>query len=293
MLIQRLDFAGQSQRAIASACNVAQSTVSKILASAPAPEAHAQARLHLSVPDGHVVVVSDAHYWPGEATTAHRGMLNLINRLVPNAVIMNGDAFDGARISRHPSIGWEKRPKLLNELQAVEDRMFEIQLACRISTELIWTLGNHDMRFETRLAAVAPEYEGLPGFHLKDHFPAWTPAWSCWINNNTVIKHRFKGGVHGAYNNTIHSGLSCVTGHTHRCLVTPYSDYRGTRFGVETGTLAEPYGPQFIDYTEDNPVNWQSGFAVLTFRGGELLPPELVYVVGPGQIAFRGSMIDV
>jgi hypothetical protein len=58
---------------------------------------------------------------------------------------------------------------------------------------------------------------------------------------------------------------------------------------VDTGTLAEPYGPQF-GYTEANPVNWCSGFAVLTYKDGKLLPPELCEVI-EGKAYFRGEQI--
>jgi hypothetical protein len=39
-------------------------------------------------------------------------------------------------------------------------------------------------------------------------------------------------------------------------------------------------------YLEHNPVPWASGFAVLTFRNGVLLPPELVEVID-GEAFFR------
>lgn len=84
-----------------------------------------------------------------------------------------------------------------------------------------------------------------------------------------------------------------VTGHLHQLKVTPYTDYNGRRYGVDTGTLADLFGPQFVDYTEANPVNWHSGFAVLTFKNGQLLQPELVQKWDEGTIEFRGQLIEV
>lgn len=52
-----------------------------------------------------------------------------------------------------------------------------------------------------------------------------------------------------------------------------FARINGRRYGVDTGTLADPDGPQFVDYLEASPTNWASGFAVLTFHGGKLLPP--------------------
>jgi hypothetical protein len=250
------------------------------------------ARFPLSVQDGVVLVFSDAHFWPGVRTTAFKGLLYFIEMLKPQAIICNGDAFDGASISRHPRIGWDSKPTVMEEIKACSDRLGEIESAAN-GAKLIWPCGNHDARFESFLAANAPQMEHVPGFKLKDHFPAWVPCWSVWINDEVVVKHRARGGVHATHNNTVNSGKTIVTGHLHSLKVTPFDDYNGTRWGVDTGTLAQPGGPQFVDYMEDGFANWRSGFAVLTFRNGGLLWPELAHVRDEGLIDFRGHLIDV
>lgn len=248
--------------------------------------------VNLNIKNGTVLVASDCHYWPGIITTAHIAFVQMCKELKPSAVIMNGDVLDGARISRHPPIGWEQRPTLIQELESCQQRLSEIEDAAP-NAKKIWTLGNHDARFETRLASVAPEFANIHGVHLKDHFSKWSPAWSCWINEDTVIKHRYKGGIHATHNNTVMSGKTMVTGHLHSLKVTPYSDYNGTRWGVDTGTMAPLYGPQTSDYCETNPVNWRQGFAVLTYHNGRLLWPELVHVCGNGEFEFRGKLHKV
>lgn len=258
---------------------------------APEPHPNSQ-RYQLDVPDGTVLVGSDGHYWPGKATPSHRAFVYLVKKLKPQAVVINGDAFDGASISRFPPIGWENVPTVAEELEAVKLRLGEISSASPEGCKRVWTLGNHDARFETRLATVAPEYADVEGIHLKDHFPWWTPAWSCEINNSVIVKHRFKGGVHAAHNNTLWSGRSIVTGHLHALKVTPLADYNGVRFGVECGTMADPQGPQW-SYCEDNPKNWCQGFVVLTFREDKLLWPEVCHVIGPDAVEFRGEVIHV
>jgi hypothetical protein len=255
------------------------------------PVEHA-ARKQLSVPDGVVLVFSDAHFWPGVRTTAFRALLMFIEHLKPKAVICNGDAFDGASISRHPRIGWDSKPTVIEELKACKESLSLIEDAAK-GASLLWPLGNHCARFENRLAANAPEFQGVAGFCLKDHFPAWSPCWSVWINDEVVVKHRYKGGIHATHNNTIHSGKTIVTGHLHSLKVTPFTDYTGDRWGVDTGTLADPSGPQFVDYLEDGPTNWRSGFAVLTFHKGRLLWPELAHVIGGNDVAFRGMVLSV
>lgn len=257
---------------------------------------HHAKRLDLGILNGVIVCFSDAHFWPGIRTTAYLGLLKVIDGMKPHAVINNGDAFDGASISRFPRIGWDSTPSIIEELKACEAALGEIEETARKArhnSRLVWTLGNHDARFENRLAANAPQYEHVKGFSLKDHFPAWEPCWAVWNGPQTVIKHRYKGGVHATHNNTVNSGVNIVTGHLHSLKVTPFDDYHGTRYGVDTGTLADPSGPQFSNYLEESPTNWRSGFVVLTFVDGQLLFPEVVKVHAPGKIEFRGQVIDV
>ena len=251
------------------------------------------ARHMVEVMNGYAIVFSDAHFWPGVRTTAFKGLLRLIEELKPKLVVNNGDAFDGASISRHPRIGWDSKPAVSEELKACRDRLGEIEEAAK-DAKLTWPLGNHDARFETCLAANSPQYEGVQGFTLQDHFVKWTPCWSTWVNDGeAVIKHRWKGGIHATHNNAVNSGKTMVTGHLHSLKVTPFDDYNGTRWGVDCGTLAEPGGPQFMDYMEDNPANWRSGFIVLRFADGELLWPEVVRARKDGHIEFRGELINV
>lgn len=250
-------------------------------------------RLEVSVDTGVALIFSDCHYWPGPASTAHRALVQFAHEFEPKLLICNGDAVDMAGASRHPPIGWEKRPSIQDEIEAAQDRLGAVISACTKRTRRIWNLGNHDARFETKLASSAPEYAKVAGIHLYDHFPEWDRAWSTWINDDVVVKHRFKGGLHAPWNNTMNAGKTVVTGHLHSAKVHPFTDYNGTRFGVDTGCLADPFGPQFTNYTEDNPRNWVSAFGVLTFNKGKLLWPELVVVWDEDTVQFRGKLISV
>lgn len=249
-------------------------------------------RQTLEVRNGSVVIGSDFHIWPGKESTALRAFKKVCDDVRPAAVILNGDVLDFPKISRHPPIGWESAPNPKEEIEAAQDHLHDIATAARRARKL-WPLGNHDARFETRLATVASEYKGLKGIHLSDHFPLWEKGWSAWINDTVVVKHRWKGGVHATHNNTLGAGKTMVTGHLHSQKVTPYTDYNGTRYGVDTGCVAETDHKAFVDYTEDAPLNWRSGFAVLTFKDGELLPPELVTKWSDDSVVFRGAVIRV
>jgi hypothetical protein len=259
---------------------------------APVIERNAH-KINFDIDNGTVIVFSDAHFWDEEPNTAYRALIHFIKELKPTLIVANGDMFDGATNSRYASIGWEKKPSLIQELKACKAMMDGVVKSAAKGTQLTWCIGNHDSRFETYLAAHAPQYQEVEGFSLKDHFPEWRMCWATWINGHTVVKHRWKGGIHATHNNTVNSGVSIVTGHLHSLKVTPFTDYTGTRYGVDTGCLADTDGNQFVNYLETNPTNWRSGFAVLNFDNGKLLPPELVQVIDEGVVAFRGKSYEV
>ena len=242
--------------------------------------------------NGHILIGSDFHYHPGIVSTAHTAFLEFQREFKPKVIIKNGDELDFPGISRHGMIGWEKRPSVIDEIENAKAMLSEIEKVSPKSRR-IWPLGNHDARFETRLASVAPEYAGVHGFHLKDNFPKWEGCWAAFVNNDTVVKHRYKSGIHAPHNNAMWSGRSMITGHLHSMKVMPLSDYNGTRYGVDCGTMMDPYGQQAYNYTELNPVNWRSGFVLLTFVKGKLLWPEVIFVRGPDEVEFRGKVIRV
>ena len=252
-------------------------------------------RRGITLEKGRVLVFSDAHFYPDDETTAFRALVECIKEFAPDIIVANGDLFDGASISRHPRIGWDTKPTVKQELEAVTYHLNEIEKASKFKSNLIWTLGNHDARFETFLAANAPQYEGVQGYSLRDFFPMWQPCWSYWVNDNTVIKHRWKGGFNAGRANALNAGKNMVTGHTHVLAVQPLTNYSGNFYGVQTGCLANPNGEQFVDYTEDNPKDWRSGFAMLTYDRYQLLLPELVQVWDEkkGEVEFRGKIYGV
>lgn len=260
-------------------------------------EVQAGAVATLNISDGVVLVGSDFHIVPGPRTTMQRAFVALAKRLKPSAVILNGDVADFAVIGRHPTIGWEKRPTVRNELEAIADYLGDLVLAAG-KARRFWTLGNHDARFESRIANLIPELAGVKGVHLKDHFPLWTPCWRVDINpeqKDMIVRHRELGGEHADHRNVVTSGgWGICTGHDHRANVTAYHSYGGTKFGVRCGYMGEsPLDPQFVHYLEARAPNWHPAFAVLTWRDGVMLWPELCVRHGDGVVTFRGEVIEV
>jgi hypothetical protein len=248
-------------------------------------------RLDLAISNGTVLIGSDAHIWPGTLTTAFRAFIEFSHSA--DFAILNGDVIDGAVISRWPVNGWEDRPSPAEEIIAAQLAVGAINAKIR----RIWTFGNHDWRLESYIAQHAPALKGLKGVHLKDWFPDWEPCWRVRINGNVNIKHRSPGAnplLRGRK-----AGQSIITGHLHSLNVVRWTDYSGDHFSVDTGTLAripgERHVPQFTGYTEDNPVDWASGFIILTFYNSRLLWPEVVHVIDEeaGKVSWRGLVYDV
>lgn len=258
------------------------------------------ARVIAPIRDGCVFILSDQHYDPNAAPSpAHQAAVRLAYKLKPYCIVNNGDTIDGSSISRWPVGSYSElgaRPSVEEELGVSSRRLQEFE-KMKFVQWLIWNLGNHDARFETRLAERVPEYADILGFSLKDHFPGWLPAWRTDFAASpqdipqVIVKHRFKGGEYGAHNNALWTGVTTVTGHDHKLWAKPITDARGTRWGIDAGTLAPIDSRLFLNYTEDNVVNWQSGFAILHFRGGRFTGPELVHALTDGRVVFRGDIV--
>jgi hypothetical protein len=263
----------------------------------------------LSIDDGVVCVGSDCHYRPDEpASTVHRALVELVSRFAEEgslqAVILNGDVADFPSVSRHARIGWEAQPKIADELAVIHERLEEIGSVAGVGTPLLMTLGNHDIRLSSRLSERTPEFEGVLGFDLRDHLPVdWQLAWQIEINgsgtNSVLVRHRFRGGHSAGRSNVLAAGRTVISGHVHQPNISRLTTAAGHLWGVDCGMVAARNSRAFLSYTEGSAAaamsNWASGFVILTFRDGLLMPPEPVLVLNEeaGTYAFRGEVFHV
>lgn len=246
----------------------------------------------LEIENGTIIVGSDAHYSPGHISVAHKALCNLVTDLGSQvkAVVLNGDILDGGAIGRHPRIRWQKRPTVKDELEAVQARLGDIEKAVKPGTRLMRTYGNHCARFESRLANLVPEFEGIGGFLLKDHLPLWADSDRIDVNQDMVIIHDWHSGLHSGWNDVLKGGCHTVTGHTHELSCKAHKGFKDLHYGIKTGMLADEHQEEF-DYRIGKPgMNWQSGFAVLTWVDGMLLYPEFCAVREDGRAYFRGQV---
>lgn len=246
-------------------------------------------RTDLTLTDGRILCISDAHYWPGIITVAHMAAVEWAKQEQPEMIAVMGDMFDGATVSRHPPLGWEKLPKVIEELDACRDRISEFESASPNAIK-VWHIGNHDDRFDRCLVGNASQYEGLEGFSICDYFKQWKFTYLSVVNNQLGLRHRpVNGGVHSAYNSALKFGLSYAHGHLHQLKVTPVDNATGRLWGVDCGHLADPAGPQFA-YREGLTIGSCSGFAVITLYKGMVVDAEICTVNQFGAF-FRGEML--
>jgi len=231
------------------------------------------------------IIASDLHIWDGDPPLIYKAFVKLCKSLRPDGIVLNGDIIDGARISRHPQARGSRAPKIEKEIETAKAWLKLLPK----TRHRLWTMGNHDIRIDNYVAANAGELDGYI-MSLAEHFTDWEFAWAFELNETVEIRHRFRSGIHSGYNSSINAGISTVTGHTHQLQVTAVRDRKGSRWGVETGTLADPHGPQF-QYTEGAPSRAQMGFVVMSFDDeGLMMPPELCEMLN-GRPVFRGQYV--
>ena len=227
-----------------------------------------------------ILIGSDSHFTDRVSDTFYL-FCSAANKIKPDYIILNGDLWDFPSVSRFKRRGWDDhQPTVAEEIEYGQQNIGILEDAISNKPKKLWTMGNHDIRFEQALANNAEFMEGLPYTTLKDFLPDWTAAVAIVFNRHLIVKHRANhAGIHGAFNNVRAAGCSGVTGHTHHLLARPYTDYRDVvRFWIECGTLQDIYSECFENYMEGNYRNWQEGFAVVRLEGQQVLP-ELVYCV--------------
>lgn len=255
-----------------------------------APPAHFERRRRFEVRDGVVVVFSDAHFAPDHNTVAQDALETLCRELKPVVVVSNGDELDAAQLSKWPILSHHKTYSLREQLDCLKLHMDAIQRAAGPKCRLAATLGNHSVRLSRYIASVAEHFLDMPYTRLEDWIPAWPLSWTVEINTGgpgmTVIRHRNQAGMLHLQGQK--AGCHYIHGHCHKLGVHRLPTFNGVRYSLDTGSLADPDSDVF-DYAEGAPNHCQ-GFAVLTFKDGKLLPPELVEVV-EGTAYFRGSPV--
>jgi hypothetical protein len=239
-----------------------------------------------------ILIGSDKHNVPGEVPQAFRCFLSVAEDLKPDYIVINGDWFDLGSIARFHRIGWQQSYTVAEELEEGVECLTAIEHASPKS-KFVFALGNHDMRFDGKLANCVPEFEGVKGTRLSDHIKGWDMCTSAVFNDSFIVKHRWHAGVHSSYNDVLKGGKNIATGHDHKLNVRPWTDYNGTRYGIKTGTLSDLWDDSFM-YMENNASDWQPGFVVVRVFDNVIQATTCPVVIDKlhkkrGQVFFEGK----
>jgi len=253
------------------------------------PPAHFERRRKFEIQDGVAIVFSDAHFAPDHNTVAQDALETLCRKLKPVLVVSNGDELDASQLSKWPILSHHKTYSIREQLDCLKMHMDAIQAASG-KAQFAATLGNHSVRLSRYIAVQAEHFLDMPYTRLEDWIPAWPLSWTVEINSGgpgmTVVRHRNQAGMlHLQGQKAV---CHYVHGHCHKLGVHRLPTFNGMRYSVDTGALADPDSDVF-DYAEGAPNHLQ-GFVVLTYKGGKLMPPELVEVVD-GVAWFRGAAV--
>ena len=248
-----------------------------------------------------MLVFSDAHF-EGHETASYKIMLEVLKDLVKSrqlkCVVANGDIMDLSILSTFAKFTLDIRPAERTVQQEILDSQKQLNKIQKIinsskyPVKQIATFGNHEMRLSKFESMWGKQFEDFEGFKMQNLFPDWEWAMSHLVDDTVMIKHRMRGGIHTAYQNSMRSGMNIVTGHTHQLNQRTFNTYTTSSMSVQTGHLSEDYHP----YLEDNVANdWNIPISVIMIDPVEkTIHPELVQVNNLFRTAyFRGKKYKV
>lgn len=248
-------------------------------------------RRRFEVTDGTVVMFSDCHWLPDHHELGQKALEAVIRELKPKLVVCGGDALNADVLGRwDPTRGHHRRFDIREELECVREHFDRVEACAGPKTMLAWVMGNHDLRLSRWIAVNADKLLNMPYTRLEEWVPRWPLSWTVEVNSGkpsmTVLRHRNLPGM--LHLQSMKAGTHYCHGHRHKIGVHIQPTFSGYLYSVDAGSLSDPDSDAH-DYEEGAPAHAQ-GFAVLTYRKGRLLPPELC-VVSDGVAVFRGQIV--
>ena len=248
-----------------------------------------------------VLIFSDAHF-EGHETPSFLMMIQILNDLVKTrqlkCVIANGDIMDLAILSTFAKYTLEIEPQQRTVQQEILDSQAQLNKIQAIINKSKYpikqlaTFGNHETRLSKFVSQMGRQFEDFEGFKMQNLFPDWEWAMSHILDDTVIVKHKFIGGIHTGYQNSMRAGMNIITGHTHQLAIRSFNTYSNSAMSIQTGHLSQQYHP----YLQDNVANdWNNGFAVVTIDPKEkTIHPELVHCSHHFRTTyFRGKKYSV
>jgi UDP-2,3-diacylglucosamine pyrophosphatase LpxH len=241
------------------------------------------------------VVISDVHA-PDHDRAAMDVMYQIGQSVVPNELIINGDLFDAASLSRYV-------PSSEQHLRWADERQEAVKVVAEIrqnfaSIPIRFIPGNHDIRPLNWVNSNALPLQGL--LTLEQWLGIDDPSLGIEVvhegiirlaQGNLAVKHGVKIGQHAGTSvkkEVDAHGLSVIMGHVHRRAIVEVTKTAHQLVGIELGCLCN-LRPSYL--APEETANWQHGFAVVTeFEDGKF-EVELVRI-NNGRALFRGKVFQ-
>jgi predicted phosphodiesterase len=128
------------------------------------PKSHAETFIPFEVNYSKILILSDLHF-PYQDNKAIELALKYGEKNKMDCILINGDLFDFATISRHEK-DWRHR-SLVDEIDTVKE-FFDYLQHRFPNVKIIFKEGNHDERFDKWLFHKSPEFFDISGLTLKD-----------------------------------------------------------------------------------------------------------------------------
>jgi len=128
------------------------------------PKSHAETFEPFEVKHSRILVISDLHF-PYQDNKAIELALKYGEKNKMDCILINGDLFDFATISRHEK-DWRHR-SLVDEIDTVKE-FFDYLQHRFPNVKIVFKEGNHDERFDKWLFHKSPEFFDVSGLTLKD-----------------------------------------------------------------------------------------------------------------------------
>jgi predicted phosphodiesterase len=128
------------------------------------PKSHAETFIPFEVNYSKILILSDLHF-PYQDNKAIELALKYGEKNKMDCILINGDLFDFATISRHEK-DWRHR-SLVDEIDTVKE-FFDYLQHRYPNVKIIFKEGNHDERFDKWLFHKSPEFFDISGLTLKD-----------------------------------------------------------------------------------------------------------------------------
>lgn len=216
-----------------------------------------------------VLFVPDIHA-PFHDIKAVKAMISFAIWWKPDYVFFLGDVVDFYSISH-----FMKDPSRALQLQhEVDEAKMVLKMICDATpkAQKYFIRGNHEARMQKYLWSRAAELSGLQGLRVENmlglpelnityHGEGRTNFRGTIIKHGDIVRKFTSYTAKGEFEST---GISGVSGHTHRLGIYSVSNEAGDFTWMECGHLAD----ETQEYLEGKKPNWQQGFGIGYYKEG-------------------------